>query len=35
MDEFEKGRIELRSKMFAYVDSGACERILEKIKSIK
>lgn len=34
-DEFEEGRIELRSKMFSYVDSGACERILEKIKNIK
>ncbi|HHU72705.1 MAG TPA: hypothetical protein GXZ21_11835 [Clostridiales bacterium] len=33
-DEFEEGRIELRSKMFAYVDSGSCERILGKIENI-
>ena len=31
-DDFEKGRIELRDKMFSYVDCKACERILSKIK---
>lgn len=33
-DDFEKGRIELRDKMFSYVDCMACERILGRIEEI-
>lgn len=33
-DDFEKGRIELRDKMFSYVDCKACERILERIQGL-
>ncbi len=33
-DDFEKGRIELRDKMFSYVDCKACERILGKIQGL-
>lgn len=33
-DDFEKGRIELREKMFTYVDCKSCERILKKLEEI-
>jgi CDP-glycerol glycerophosphotransferase (TagB/SpsB family) len=33
-DEFEKGRINLRNKMFSYVDCKASERILDKMMKI-
>ena len=33
-DDFEKGRIELRDKMFSYVDCMACERVLGRIQGL-